>query len=50
MSPYAKRIAQVVHLVVVMERQASDHWRVKEMVRVVGWKDGEYLLPQPRRR
>ena len=41
---YAQRIASVVHLVVVMERAASDKWRVKEMARVMGWKDGEYLI------
>jgi Flp pilus assembly CpaF family ATPase len=39
-----RRIAAVVHLVVVTERRASDKWGVKEMTRVVGWKEGEYLF------
>ncbi len=38
------RIAEVVQLVVMMERRASNRWGIQEMVWVRGWDNGRYRL------
>ncbi len=38
------RIATVVHLIIVMERRASNRWGIREMASVQGWEQGQYLL------
>jgi P-type conjugative transfer ATPase TrbB len=42
--PNPRMIGHVVNLIITMERDRVNHWRVKEMARVEGWNGQQYML------
>jgi len=43
-TPNPRTLANTVHLVILIERIGSRQWRVREMVRCIGWNGHHYLF------